>query len=67
MENLLELLFEARRLHNKIVRNSNEMDNWHRRVDAVLREAGGEFADPDEECDAPHRVEHRKFVRGLYR
>jgi hypothetical protein len=64
---LLALLFEARRLENQTVRNSDEVDRWHSAVDLVLRESGEqEFQDPKAELNAPHRVAHREWVRNIF-
>lgn len=63
---LLALLFEARRLNNQTVRKADEVDDWHRTVDIVLRTSpNGGHHDPEAEWGAPKRVAHRKFIRDM--
>lgn len=68
IQKLLGLLYEARRLNNKTVLNSVEVEKWHRAVDEELRNTDNPFyQSPDEEYDAPKRVAHRKWIREIYK
>lgn len=62
---LLNCLREARRLANKTCRGVREVNAWHRQADQFLA-MQPEFDDQDERLNAPHRVQHRKFVDSLF-
>lgn len=62
---LLNCLREARRLANKTCKEAREVDAWHRKADQLLA-MQPEFDDQDERLNAPHRVEHRKFINRMF-
>lgn len=66
-DDLLSIIFEARRLGNQTVRDSTEVANLHRRIDAVLKASPDEkHHDPEAEYDTPSRRQHRAFVNSLF-
>lgn len=66
---LAALLHEARRLHNQTVRNSTEVEAWHRATDMALRRyyVAYDHNSAKDEYYAPERVAHREMIRGLFR
>lgn len=64
---LLACLRTARRLQNQGVREMRDVANWHRTADRLLAlQVDVDDFDQDQRYDAPHRVEHRKFVDRLF-
>jgi len=60
---LTQLLLDARKFHNQVVRDSGDLAAWHVAVDRALTEVPGD--DPRERYDDPARAEHREFVRRM--
>lgn len=65
MNHLIQLLQQARHFDNLFLRNSVEVEAWRIAVDKALENTDGD--DPRERWDYPARVEHRRFVKGLFR
>lgn len=63
-EQALVLLNNARRLANQTVRDSREVDQHHRAMDAFLFKKPGD--DPKERWDAPHMVEFRDYQARMF-
>jgi len=60
------LIKDARRLNNQTMRDTGEMDELHRRMDRWIAQHCVDGT-PEERWDAPFRVEHRAFVKSLFR
>lgn len=65
-EMLVACLRDFRRLMNETVRDTREVARVHRMADRLLATDDGQD-DPDAQYDAPHRVEHRRFVERVLR
>lgn len=65
MSEALVLLKWARELNNQTVRDAREVDEWHRRVDALMKE-NPMLDDEKERFGYPPRVEQRRFVEEMF-
>ena len=63
---LLAALRQYRRLGNQTISDAHEVAACHREADELLR-LEPEKDNPVERYDAPHRVEHRRFVNRMFR
>lgn len=66
MSDPIELLIRARRLNNRTMKDADECAQLHRDIDALLDLTGRE-TEPKERWDDPVRVQHRQFVKEMFR
>ena len=62
---LVQLLLQARKFNNQVVRDATDLAAWHVAVDRALDGVPGD--DPKERYDDPDRVEHRQYIERWFK